>query len=166
MEIICSICCCSFLENKQETSLPFSRSPSGGSASGSNSIYSSYCGHVFHKYCILKWIQKAQSCPDCRSELRSKSDFHKVFFNVNPKCDELEPQPQACDVEEEKLLMQKRTEKLTKYIKCVTKELGHVELKFDKLKEEIAKKDQEIAELKNLLNIERLMIPMRRQTLK
>jgi peptidoglycan hydrolase CwlO-like protein len=100
--------------------------------------------------------------------LRDKNDFHKVFFNVNPKCDELDAQqqPQPCDAEEEKILMQKRTEKLTKYIKCVTKELGHVELKFDKLKEEIAKKDQEIAELKNLLNIERLMIPLRRQTLK
>jgi peptidoglycan hydrolase CwlO-like protein len=62
--------------------------------------------------------------------------------------------------------MQQRTEKLTKYIKCVTKELGHVELKFDKLKEEIAKKDQEIAELRNLLNMERLLVPLRRQTLK
>jgi Ring finger domain len=165
MEIICSICCCSFIESKQETPFPFSRSPLGGSGSGSNSIYSSYCGHVFHKSCILRWIQKAHSCPDCRTELRGKSDFHKVFFNVNPKCDELE-QAQPCDGEEEKLLMQKRTEKLTKYIKCVTKELGHVELKFDKLKDEIIKKDQEIAELKNLLNIERLMIPLRRQTLK
>lgn len=161
MEIICSICCCSFLDIKTET-LPFTRSPT--SSGGSNTVYSSLCGHVFHKNCILKWLQKAQSCPECRKEIHGKSDFHKIYFNVNPKCDDLEESP--CEADEEKELMQQRTEKLTKYIKCVTKELGHVELKFDKLKQEIAKKDQEIAELRNLLNIERLLIPLRRQTLK
>lgn len=174
MEIICSICCCGFLDTKQET-LPFTRSPSSGSGSGSNTVYAAYCGHIFHKSCILKWIEKARSCPDCRSELRGRSDFNKLFFNVNPKwCDDQEleqlqssPQPHCDPVrDEEKILMQKRTEKLTKYIKCVTKELGNVENKFDKLKQEIAKKDQEIAELKNLLNMERLLIPMKRQTLK
>lgn len=171
MEIICSICCCGFFDpkNEQETSLPFARSPSIGSNSGSSTVYSSYCGHVFHKTCILKWIQKAQSCPECRSDLRSKVDLHKLFFNVNPKwCEELEqPRTTPCNAAEgEKILMQERNEKLTKYVKVVTRELGHVEIKFDKLKQEIKKKDQEIAELKNLLNMERLLIPMKRQTLK
>lgn len=162
MEIICSICCCSFTDPKTETH-PFTRS-SPSSGSGSNTVYSSFCGHVFHKSCILKWLQKSQSCPDCRSEIRGKSDFHKIYFNVNSKCADESELPR--DADEEKVLMQQRTEKLTKYIKCVTKELGHVELKFDKLKQEIAKKDQEIAELRNLLNMERLLIPLRRQTLK
>lgn len=161
MEIICSICCCSFLDPKQETEFPFTRS---GSSNNSSTIYSSYCGHVYHRNCILKWIEKTSNCPECRAEIRSKSDFHKIYFNVNPKCDDSLIQNDAVD--EEKMLMQKRTEKLTKYIKCVTKELGHVELKFEKLKQEIAKKDQEIAELRNLLNVERLCVPLRRQTLK
>lgn len=163
MEIICSICCCGFLE-KQEA-LPFTRSPKG-----SNTVYASYCGHIFHKPCIMKWIEKSRSCPECRAELRNRSDFNKLFFNVNPKWnneqEEFEQSSQPCEADEEKIVMQKRTEKLTRYIKCVTKELGHVELKFDKLKQEIAKKDQEIAELKNLLNMERLLVPMKRQSLK
>jgi RING-H2 zinc finger domain len=157
MEIICSICCCSFVDQfQQETTLPFSRK-----STGSCNI-SVYCGHVFHKSCITKWIEKSGNCPECRAEITSTSDFHRVYFNVNPKCELLE----QSDADQEKLVMQKRTEKLTKYIKCVTKELGHVELKFDKLKTEIAKKDQEIAELRNLLNVERLVVPLRRQTLK
>lgn len=157
MEIICSICCCSFIDcaQEQETELPFTRNTN-------NTIYSSFCGHVFHKNCILKWIERMPNCPECRIIINSKSDFHKVFFNVNPKCDLLE----SSEGDEEKLLMQKRTQKLTKYIKCVTKELGHVELKFEKLKQEMTKKDQEIAELRNLLNVERLCVPLRRQTLK
>lgn len=167
MEIICSICCCNFMDQKTETQLPFTRSSPSSSKSGSNTIYSSFCGHVFHKSCILKWLHKSKSCPDCRTEIRDKSDFHKIFFNVNTKCgEEVEPPCEVEAADEEKIIMQQRTEKLTKYIKCVTKELGHVELKFDKLKQEIAKKDQEIAELRNLLNMERLLIPLRRQTLK
>jgi hypothetical protein len=159
MEIICSICCCNFIESKQEAELPFSRS-----GSNNNTVYSSFCGHVFHKNCILRWIERSPNCPECRIDIRSRSDFHKVFFNVNPKCELFEQNEAAVD--EEKDVMQKRTEKLTKYIKCVTKELGHVELKFEKLKDEITKKDQEIAELRNLLNIERLCVPLRKQTLK
>lgn len=158
MEIICSICCCNFIDNKQEIELPFTRS----TGSNNNTILASYCGHLYHKNCIMKWLEKSGSCPECRSEIQHKSDFHKVFFNVNPKCEMLDQN----NADEEKRLMQKRTEKLTKYIKCVTKELGNVEMKFEKLKQEIAKKDQEIAELRNLLNVERLCVPLRRQTLK
>ena len=167
MEIICSICCCGFFDSKNEQeTLPFTRSTNIGSNS---TVYSSYCGHVFHKSCILKWMQKAQNCPECRAELRSKVDLHKLFFNVNPKwCEELEqPQSPPCDAAEgEKILMQERNEKLKKYVKVVTRELGHVEIKFEKLKQEIKKKDQEIAELKNLLNMERLLIPMKKKKLK
>jgi hypothetical protein len=157
MEIICSICCCGFIE-ATEAQLPLSRSTD-------NEVYSASCGHLWHKNCILKWIQKSKSCPDCRSEINSQNEFHKVFFNVNIKCDEEDHHNHAI-VDEEKMLMQKRTHKLTKYIKCVTKELGNVELKFEQLKLEIAKKDQEIQELRNMLNVERLCVPLRRQTLK
>lgn len=31
-----------------------------------NSVFKS-CGHVFHTYCIIKWIKK-RSCPCCRSK--------------------------------------------------------------------------------------------------
>ncbi|KAG5678452.1 hypothetical protein PVAND_008124 [Polypedilum vanderplanki] len=157
MEIICSICCCNFIDSKQETEFPFSRS-----GNSSSTVYSSYCGHLFHSECILKWIERSPNCPECRVDIRSKNDFHKVFFNINPKC-ELLTQNDSNAADQEKYVMQKRTEKLTKYIKCVTKELGHVELKFEKLKQEIAKKDQEIAELRNLLNFERLCVPLRKQ---
>lgn len=157
MEILCSICCCNLIDPKQEIGLPFS---SPGS-NNSNQAYSSVCGHIFHKICILTWQERSKNCPECRSVINGK-DFHKVFFNVNSKSDE----DQQHDEGEEKHQMQKRTETLTKYIKHITKELGHVELKFDKLKQEIARKDQEINDLKNMLNQERLCVPLRRQTLK
>jgi chromosome segregation ATPase len=165
MEILCSICCCNLVDSKQEIGLPFNSSGN----KNSTQAYSSYCGHIFHQICLLKWQERSKNCPECRAEINGKEDIHKVFFNVNLKSNS----ERASDIEEEKLQMQKRTETLTKYIKTLTKELGHVELKFDKLKDEIARKDhkllrkeQEINELKNLLNQERLCVPLKRQTLK
>lgn len=158
MEILCSICCCNLIDSKQEIGLPFSSSGSNNS----NQAYSSICGHVFHKICLLEWQKRSKNCPECRQVINGKEDFHKVFFNVNFKSED----DQLEDVVNEKNQMQKRTDTLNKYIKHITKELGHVELKFDKLKQEIMRKDQEINELKNLLNQERLCVPLRRQTLK
>lgn len=159
MEILCSICCCNLIDPQQEIGLPFT--PKAGS-NNSNQAYSSICGHVFHKICLLKWQERSKNCPECRTVINGKEDFHKVFFNVNLKSED----DQSNEAEEERLQMKKRSETLTKYIKTLTKELGHVELKFDKLKQEITRKDQEINELKNLLNQERLCVPLRRQTLK
>lgn len=158
MEILCSICCCNLIDPKQEIGLPFDSSGSNNS----NQAYSSLCGHVFHKICILKWQERSKNCPECRTVINGKLDFHKVYFNVDFKSND----EQQLDTEQETLKMHKRTETLTKYIKTLTKELGHVEIKFDKLKLEIARKDQEISELKNLLNHERLSVPLRRLTLK
>lgn len=160
MEILCSICCCNLITNsKQEIGLPFT-SPSG--SHNSNQCMSLRCGHMFHLCCLQSWFSRSKNCPECRGVINGKEDFHKVYFNVNLKSDEDQQQ----DADEEKHQMEKRTQTLTKYIKHITKELGHVELKFDKLKQEIARKDQEINDLKNLLNLERLCVPLRRQTLK
>lgn len=158
MEILCSICCCNLIDPKQEIGLPFGSSESNSS----NEALSSHCGHIFHKFCILKWQERSKNCPECRAVIRGKEDFHKVFFNVNLKSDEDHQE----DADQERLQMKKRTETLTKYIKHITKELGHVELKFDKLKKEIADKDLEISTLRNMLNQERLSVPLRRVTLK
>jgi peptidoglycan hydrolase CwlO-like protein len=160
MEVLCSICCCNLIDPKQEIGLPFTSSGSNKC----NQAYSTLCGHVFHYACLNQWVnqKRSKNCPECRAEINGEEDIHKVFFNVSSKSDDELQQ----DTDDEKLQMKKRTETLTKYIKHITKELGHVELKFDKLKDEIQRKDQEINDLKNLLNQERLCVPLRRQILK
>ena len=158
---MCSICCCNLI-GKQEIGLPFAEKISSGS-NNCNEVYSSLCGHMYHKLCLHQWLSRSKNCPECRAVINGKEDFHRIYFNVNSKSNDSIDLHEA---EVERLQMQKRTETLTKYIKHITKELGHVELKFDKLKQEIARKDQEINDLKNLLNQERLCVPLRKQTLK
>lgn len=150
MEILCSICCCNLIDLKQEV-LPFS-----SSENNSSEVYSSLCGHIFHKTCILTWIERSKNCPDCRAAIQNKDDFHKVFFNVNLKSDE--------DADEAET--KKRTDRMAKCVKKLARELGQFELKFDQLKDEIADKDHEINTLRSMLNQERLSVPLRRVTLK
>uniref|UniRef100_A0A6E8VPX5 RING-type domain-containing protein n=1 Tax=Anopheles coluzzii TaxID=1518534 RepID=A0A6E8VPX5_ANOCL len=39
------------------------------------------CGHMFHNDCILPWLERSRTCPDCRTECNA-SGLTKVHFNV------------------------------------------------------------------------------------
>ncbi|KAK9877432.1 hypothetical protein WA026_018542 [Henosepilachna vigintioctopunctata] len=38
------------------------------------------CGHMFHHACLLQWMERSKTCPQCRSRATEKS-VYKVFFN-------------------------------------------------------------------------------------
>ncbi|XP_072389144.1 uncharacterized protein [Diabrotica undecimpunctata] len=44
-------------------------------------IYFTQCGHVFHFPCLMNWIERSKSCPQCRGRVTEKT-IHKVFFNI------------------------------------------------------------------------------------
>ncbi|XP_057663728.1 E3 ubiquitin-protein ligase TRAIP-like isoform X1 [Diorhabda carinulata] len=43
-------------------------------------IYFTQCGHVFHYTCLMNWMERSRSCPQCRCGLSEKS-IHQVFFS-------------------------------------------------------------------------------------
>lgn len=53
-----------------------------------NEIYKTSCDHIFHRNCLLKWLEKKESCPYCRKEcllekknLENLTDYPKNFEN-------------------------------------------------------------------------------------
>jgi hypothetical protein len=36
------------------------------------------CGHVYHLYCVLPWLNKKCTCPECRYEIESKNPRFEV----------------------------------------------------------------------------------------
>ncbi|KAH8320711.1 hypothetical protein KR067_007292 [Drosophila pandora] len=43
-------------------------------------INSTSCGHIFHKNCLTRWLNRSRSCPQCRSECHHDR-VHRIFLN-------------------------------------------------------------------------------------
>lgn len=62
MNILCTIC--SDLVNQAEN------------------IYVTKCGHIFHYYCLVQWIERSKTCPQCRNKVTEKCMF-RVYPTVS-----------------------------------------------------------------------------------
>ncbi|XP_044744269.1 E3 ubiquitin-protein ligase TRAIP [Coccinella septempunctata] len=38
------------------------------------------CGHMFHYSCLIQWLERSKTCPQCRCRSTEKS-LHRVYFN-------------------------------------------------------------------------------------
>ncbi|ETN66774.1 hypothetical protein AND_001430 [Anopheles darlingi] len=47
----------------------------------SDDVHSTTCGHMFHYACLLQWLQRSPTCPQCRNRC-TESKLVKVYFNV------------------------------------------------------------------------------------
>ncbi|XP_018567295.1 E3 ubiquitin-protein ligase TRAIP-like [Anoplophora glabripennis] len=44
-------------------------------------VYITQCGHMFHFACLLHWIERSKTCPQCRCKSTEKT-IHRVYFNL------------------------------------------------------------------------------------
>jgi hypothetical protein len=54
----CGVCCDRLVDGVVVTRLP--------------------CGHVYHLYCVIPWLGKTCTCPECRYEIETKSPRFEV----------------------------------------------------------------------------------------
>ncbi|XP_017835695.1 uncharacterized protein LOC108595061 [Drosophila busckii] len=65
----------------------------------SDLIYSTnHCGHVFHKDCLLHWLNQSLSCPQCRANCH-RERVHRIYLNFaeRTEVDDIQPQRQQID---------------------------------------------------------------------
>ncbi|XP_053683775.1 E3 ubiquitin-protein ligase TRAIP [Sabethes cyaneus] len=55
----------------------------------SDDIHMTPCGHSFHYICLMQWLQRSKTCPQCRNKCHEKS-LIKVYFNIATASDALE----------------------------------------------------------------------------
>ncbi|KAL5287776.1 TRAIP.2 family protein [Megaselia abdita] len=46
----------------------------------SDDVHCTTCGHMFHHTCLLQWLERSKTCPQCRNKCTQKNIF-KVYFN-------------------------------------------------------------------------------------
>ncbi|KAJ8883503.1 hypothetical protein PR048_015347 [Dryococelus australis] len=44
--------------------------------------YSTRCGHVFHFVCLIGWLERSKTCPQCRNET-SENDIHRLYLHTS-----------------------------------------------------------------------------------
>ncbi|KAJ8916316.1 hypothetical protein NQ315_005011 [Exocentrus adspersus] len=44
-------------------------------------VYISQCGHMFHFQCLVVWIERSKTCPQCRRKCTEET-IHRVYFNL------------------------------------------------------------------------------------
>uniref|UniRef100_A0A182ST30 RING-type domain-containing protein n=1 Tax=Anopheles maculatus TaxID=74869 RepID=A0A182ST30_9DIPT len=47
------------------------------------------CGHMFHHLCLLQWLERSKTCPQCRDRCTA-TRLIKVYFNVTANLDTTE----------------------------------------------------------------------------
>ncbi|XP_077256048.1 E3 ubiquitin-protein ligase TRAIP-like [Temnothorax americanus] len=48
----------------------------------SEDIFFTCCGHVFHHRCLLQWLERSETCPQCRAKV-TENRIHKAHFTVS-----------------------------------------------------------------------------------
>ncbi|CAH1163838.1 unnamed protein product [Phaedon cochleariae] len=47
----------------------------------SSEVHITQCGHMFHFHCLISWLERSKSCPQCRQRVTEKT-LHRVYFNL------------------------------------------------------------------------------------
>ncbi|XP_069681479.1 E3 ubiquitin-protein ligase TRAIP-like [Periplaneta americana] len=116
-------------------------------------VFVTQCGHLFHYVCLIQWIERSQSCPECRSKTTDKS-VHRLYFNVA-----------TCEPEEDASLLRNKIDSLTFQIRLKDQDIKNVSEENKKLntqnsglRDEIKSQEKDIRTLKSTLSAQREQI--------
>ncbi|KAL7737272.1 hypothetical protein ACLKA6_012896 [Drosophila palustris] len=47
----------------------------------SDEVYVTSCGHMFHHNCLMQWLERSKTCPQCRNKCTTRNII-RVYFNL------------------------------------------------------------------------------------
>ncbi|EDW02724.1 E3 ubiquitin-protein ligase TRAIP [Drosophila grimshawi] len=47
----------------------------------SDDVYVTICGHMFHHTCLMQWLERSKTCPQCRNKCTTRNIW-RVYFNL------------------------------------------------------------------------------------
>ncbi|KAL7298325.1 hypothetical protein TKK_0008671 [Trichogramma kaykai] len=106
----------------------------------SNDIFITPCGHVFHFPCLVQWLEKSQTCPQCRAKVK-RDGVTRIYFNfANTEA-----------VKEDSFTLQQKLDSLSFQVKLketenknFKSELHTLKKQNSSLREEVKKRESEV----------------------
>ena len=71
--------------------------------------YATKCGHCFHTNCLLKWLEKNNTCPCCRTELYEKYVIPEEYMSDDEFVDSDDDMPELQEEESETQIEEEKT---------------------------------------------------------
>ncbi|CRK96435.1 CLUMA_CG009851, isoform A [Clunio marinus] len=59
----------------------------------SDNIFTTPCGHIFHYTCLIQWLERSKSCPQCRNKCNERNIF-RIYFNNAVNLDSTQTSPE------------------------------------------------------------------------
>ncbi|KAG5318644.1 TRAIP ligase, partial [Pseudoatta argentina] len=93
----------------------------------SDDIFHTPCGHIFHYACLLQWLERSKTCPQCRVITTTRT-IHRIYFNFSNND----------NIAEDAASLQNKIDNLNFQLKLKDKNLSNLTEDNDKLKNQTA----------------------------
>ncbi|XP_001599984.1 E3 ubiquitin-protein ligase TRAIP [Nasonia vitripennis] len=107
----------------------------------SHDIFVTPCGHVFHFPCLVQWLEKSQSCPQCRQTTR-KDRITRVYFTSS----------NADVIKEDSCTLQQKVDSLSFQVELKKKELSNCREENVTLKRQNSGLREEVKKNESIIN--------------
>ncbi|XP_024884185.1 E3 ubiquitin-protein ligase TRAIP-like [Temnothorax curvispinosus] len=48
----------------------------------SDDVFQTPCGHIFHFACLIQWLERSKTCPQCRGKTTT-DNIRRIYFNFS-----------------------------------------------------------------------------------
>ncbi|KAK7864307.1 hypothetical protein R5R35_009561 [Gryllus longicercus] len=119
-----------------------------------DAVVGTHCGHLFHHACLIQWLERSKSCPQCRSNSNEKNII-RIYFNIHNAGTEDTNTLQNKVGSLEFNLMLKSTElkKLNEEIATFDKKSAGLKSEIKRLKGEVKSSESNMYILKEQFNV-------------
>ncbi|GJQ76200.1 hypothetical protein Trydic_g1943 [Trypoxylus dichotomus] len=104
--------------------------------------YSTNCGHLFHYTCLIQWIERSCTCPQCRCKVTEKT-IHRVYFNL----------PNTEGITDDVVTLQHKMDNMNFQMKLKDKDIQIYKDKHQKLEDQNTALRNEVKQLEHKQNV-------------
>ncbi|XP_029167529.1 E3 ubiquitin-protein ligase TRAIP [Nylanderia fulva] len=107
----------------------------------SDDVFHTPCGHIFHFGCLIQWLERSRTCPQCR-ERTTENKIHRLYFNFS----------NSDNIIEDSTSLQHKVDNLTFQLQLKDQNINNLTEVKEKLEKQTAGLRQEVRHVEKEIN--------------